>query len=373
MSLRMIADVLKARDISTHCPLCGRAFSRLSSDEEHIFPKWLLHKHDLWNRRLNIPNFIGKPYKSVKIQVCTRCNGKRFGAVETRLAPLFASSDSLASIRDVEDDVLAIWLGKIFWLLIRKSHSVVDFRTRDSSNPDRIIPADLLPGTLFLGMFERTFATGKGMVSCFSADPPIPELFYHAPYSLYRFKIDTRDNRFESFDFFDNPLTLGLGFRSGNLGVVCLFDGGLHKRFRQPWYKFLLREALHPQQFAETTARMIYDQTVLHESAYEVTYYWNQHLKAVIAQTHTPRHFNPYLEKNHDPTRLAGLIARLSAHNPAQILGPNGSIITCLHDVNGGFLRFAVTEAELAAARADPNQIIFGPTNIDWRVKENKI
>jgi hypothetical protein len=68
MSLRMIADVLKAREITTHCPLCGRAFAHFSWDEEHIFPRWIQHHHGLWNRKLNIPNFIGKRYKSVKIR-----------------------------------------------------------------------------------------------------------------------------------------------------------------------------------------------------------------------------------------------------------------------------------------------------------------
>jgi hypothetical protein len=61
----MIRDVLANRDIDTHCPLCGRSFGRVKSSEEHIFPKWLQQHHGLLTRRLNIPNFIGKPYKSV--------------------------------------------------------------------------------------------------------------------------------------------------------------------------------------------------------------------------------------------------------------------------------------------------------------------
>src|SRR5882757_2895527 len=172
MSLRMISDVMKARDVSTHCPLCGRSFSRFPSDEEHIFPKWLLHHHNLWNRRLNIPNFIGKAYKSVKIDICKRCNGKTFGALETRIAPLIISADPFTATSVLDDHEFAIWLGKVFWLLIRKSHSVVDFRTRDMPEPDRIVPADVLAGTLFLGMIERAFATGKAMETCHSTDPP---------------------------------------------------------------------------------------------------------------------------------------------------------------------------------------------------------
>jgi hypothetical protein len=371
MSLRMIKDVLAVRDIESHCPLCGRSFARFSSDEEHIYPKWLQHHHNLWTRRLNIPNFIGKQYKSVKIKVCRRCNGTTFGALESLIAPYLTDSDSYSAASVLEDDHLAVWLGKIFWLLVQKSRSAPDFRTRSAAEPDFIIPSDLMAGTLFLGMIERAFATRKGLFSCYSSDPPVPELYYEAPYSLYRFRIDMSDARFESFDFFDNPSTLGVGFRSGSLGVVCIFDGGLHKRFRRWWYEFLIDEALHPMQFAEVAGRMIYDQTVLDVDATQVTYYWNSKLNAVVAQTHTPRYFNPYLSENHDPERLASLLGRLMANDPAQLLRSDGSVLSCLHDKNGKFLKYAVTSAELAAARADPDRVIFGPSNINWRIREN--
>jgi hypothetical protein len=56
---------------------------------------------------------------------------------------------------------------------------------------------------------------------CYSSDPPVPELFYGAPYSLYRFRIDTRDDRFEAFDFTDSPMVLGVSFRTHTLGVIA--------------------------------------------------------------------------------------------------------------------------------------------------------
>lgn len=367
MSLRMIKEVLNPRDVATHCPLCGRAFSRFPSDEEHIYPKWIQHHHDLWNRRLNIPNFIGKKYKTIKITVCTRCNRKTFGNLETRLAPLLTGADPFASAAPIENFALAVWLGKIFWLLLRKSHSVIDFRTRDLPQPDRILPNELLPATLFLGMFERAFATRKTMVACYDTDPPIPEFFYEEPYSLYRFRIDTRDSRFEAFDFTDSPIGLGASMRTNNLGLICLFDGGLHRRFRGHWYNSLLGETLHPIQFAEVTARMMYDQTVLHDDAKRVTYYWKETLNSVISQIHTPRNSNPYLQENHDPKRLASYIGRHIFNDPAQILGPDGAIASCIYNSEKCFLRYPVTNAELEAARADPNRTVLGPMETKWR------
>jgi hypothetical protein len=152
------------------------------------------------------PNFTGKAYKSVKIKICKRCNGKTFGDLEAQLAPVVTGADPFAAAAAISNDDLAFWLGKIFWLLIRKSHSVLDFRTRNLPEQDRVLPNELLPGTLFLGMAERAYATGKAMVCCYSSDPPVPEFFYEVPYSLYRFRIDTRDDRFEAFDFTDSRM-----------------------------------------------------------------------------------------------------------------------------------------------------------------------
>ncbi|MDN4985544.1 hypothetical protein QY049_20480 [Bradyrhizobium sp. WYCCWR 13022] len=371
MSLRMISDVLKPRDVSTHCALCGRSFARFPSDEEHIFPKWLQRHHNLWTRRLNIPNFTGKRYDTVKLRICQRCNNRTFGAIETRLAPLLTSHDPFSSVDQLDDEELALWLGKIFWLLIRKSQAAIDFRTRDLPEPDRIIPNDIMPGTLYLGMIERAFAMKKGMVACYAGDPAIPRYFYDVPYSLYRFRIDERDKRFEAFDFFDNPITLGVGLRTGTLGVICLFDGGLHRRFLSQTWDFLGGHALHPIQFAEVAATMFYDGTVLHDDATRVTYFWNPELNAVVSQVHTRRNFNPYLADRHDPARLAAFIGRHTFSDPNKILMPDGHTFTSLHDKDRNFMRFAVTDEEVQAALADPDQIVLGPMDADWRSKPN--
>jgi hypothetical protein len=114
-------------------------------------------------------------YKTVKISICVRCNGKIFGGLETRIAPLLGTDDPYNGAGTLDDGELAVWLAKIFWLLVCKSHSVVDFRTRDAAQPEKILPDAVLPGTLFLGMLERTYAMRKGLVSCYATDPPVPE------------------------------------------------------------------------------------------------------------------------------------------------------------------------------------------------------
>jgi hypothetical protein len=362
----MISEVLANRGIDTHCPLCGRPFTRAGSSAEHIFPKWLQHHHDLWTCRLTIPNFIGKTYESIKIKICERCNNKRYGKNETIISNLLRSPDAYAACAAIPDDVLAIWLGKIFWLLCRKSHSVEDFRTYDQPQVDRIIPDRMIPGTLYLGMIQRTFATKKRMVSCFGDDPPIPSL-YRNPYSFYRFRIDTRDTKFETFDYADNVPVLGAALRSNTLGMICLFDGGSHRQFRAQHLDFAISKTLHPMQFNEILARAFYDQTVLDELSCRVTYFWNTRLRSVIAMNHTQRFYDPYLEVNHDPRRLAFFVGRHTFCDPGTIVSDDGErIFTLLKDQDGAFLQYPVTDEEIDAARRDPYRIWYRLDNA-WR------
>jgi hypothetical protein len=111
---------------------------------------------------------------------------------------------------------------------------------------------------------------------------------------------------------------------------------------------------------------MIYDQTVLDEGAGKVTYYWNRALNSVVAQCHSSRNFNPYLEVNHDPERLAAIVGGYTSIDPAQILRPDGVTNSFLNDLNGRFQRFAVKDAELEALRADPDRVVLGPTDAKW-------
>ena len=199
-------------------------------------------------------------------------------------------------------------------------------------------------------------------------DPPY-SLLYGAPYSLYRFRIDTRDPRFEVFDYVDNVAVLGTSICSNNIGLVCVFDGGLHRAFRSHHFDFLSGELLHPMQFNEVIAQIFFDQTVLDQRACQVTYFWNARLNAVIAMTGTSRFYNPYLEANSDRKRYAAMVAQYTFSDPATIMSEGGKLFTLLKDHSEAFLRFAVTEEEIEVARSDPNQVVRGPLSAAWRQK----
>lgn len=341
MSLRMISDVAKVRSLETHCPLCGRPFTRAKQTQEHIFPRWLQEHHGLASRKLTIPNLTNRLYKSVRIGICIKCNSDRYGKLEKSISRAMRSADAFDALLEIDSRDLAAWLGKIVWLLCRKSHAADDYLRRDEPQPQKILPEELLTGVLYLGLFQRAYAMKKGMVACFRGDPPFPEFFYGAPYSLYRYRIDTQhDAHVGAFDFVDNIPTLSVALRSGEVGLICLFDGGLHRHWRSDAYDYLAHERLHPFQFKEVIARMIYDQTVLEYDAHRIQYYWNRSLNTVVSELFWRRVLNPYVQENTDPARLADILKQLTTLDHVEIdnSGPNVSP-TLLKTMTGEFNR----------------------------------
>ncbi len=134
----------------------------------------------------------------------------------------------------------------------------------------------------------------------------------------------------------------------------CLFDGGLHQRFRSGRFAYLGGHKLHPAQFTELVAQIFYDQTVLDPEACRVTYYSNRPLKAIVAQTSGRRSYDPYLQELHDPSRLARMLGYYTSQEPDSLLFEGERTFTSLQRPDGAFMRFAVTPDEIEAARRDP-------------------
>lgn len=192
---------------------------------------------------------------------------------------------------------------------------------------------------------------------------------YRKPFSLYRYRIDPRSR--SAFDYFDAFAVNGIALRSGNLGLVCLFDGGLHEIYRSVRFSSLRHEVLHPLQFNELAGRIFYDQTVLDPNARINTFCWNELLSSVVAQVHLPRGRDPYLQRNDAPSRFAVMIGRLTFCDPNDVIwrDENGEIVgynSVLFDSEGCFYRYPVTEDEVAAAKADP-RLKIRSMDMSWR------
>ena len=67
--------VIKDRSFGrSTCFLCARRLGSKNRSDEHIFPKWLQARFDLWNERLTLINGTTIPYRSLVVPCCKICN-----------------------------------------------------------------------------------------------------------------------------------------------------------------------------------------------------------------------------------------------------------------------------------------------------------
>lgn len=56
------------------CFVCGVARNAKEFNDEHILPRWLLRKHDLFAREIMLPNGHSYRYDRYKVPCCAECN-----------------------------------------------------------------------------------------------------------------------------------------------------------------------------------------------------------------------------------------------------------------------------------------------------------
>lgn len=112
------------------CFICGRP----ADTKEHLFPKWLQHKFNLWDQQLVIPNKTTIAYRQLIVPCCAKCNGEVYSDLENKIA----------SNTETDADIWR-WANKVHFGLTLKDK----FFEWDRKNPgykigDVISPSDPL-------------------------------------------------------------------------------------------------------------------------------------------------------------------------------------------------------------------------------------
>lgn len=106
----------KPKEDKGTCFICGRN----SDTVEHVIPKWLQHRYNLWNEYISIPNGTSIPYRKLLVPSCKKCNNEVYGQLENRVSSGSAS----------ESDIWK-WANKIHYSLCYKDR----FFEWDRKNP----------------------------------------------------------------------------------------------------------------------------------------------------------------------------------------------------------------------------------------------
>ena len=104
------------------CFLCGVAVDDDSRTREHVFPKWLIKRHDLWNAQIALLNGTLIPYSQLTVTCCKTCNGTHLSKLEMEISDAFAGGPD--AVRALPEERLFLWLGKFYYGLVFRQLSL---------------------------------------------------------------------------------------------------------------------------------------------------------------------------------------------------------------------------------------------------------
>ena len=222
------------------CFLCGQTFPPGKLTREHIFPKWLQRKLDLWDRELNLLNGTSIRYRNLTIPACILCNGVILSKLENAVAEsLRGGADA---VRSLGHERLFIWIAKLFFGILYAEALLPADRADRQLGP--IVPAEAIQGFKHLHFLMQA---ARSTFEFQSVDTK-----YHT--SILVFPVQQHPDPAYRFMYRDDIDHGCAAVRLDTVGFLYVMDGGVQERVASEALPALFNHALHPLQFEELTA-----------------------------------------------------------------------------------------------------------------------
>jgi hypothetical protein len=225
-----------------HCFLCGTALSVSNRTDEHVFPKWMQRRFNLWNQELTLLNGTPIRYRSLTIPCCESCNTYWLSQVEEKVAAAFEAGHE--AVARFDRTLLALWIWKLYYGLHFKQIALPVDRQQPAG------PAIVSTG--YLGRFAEVHHTLQAMRQ--------KVRFQRVPGSVFVYEAQVPDRPEYQFDYRDSRLTAFLALRAADTIVMASFDWEAMASVLVDSARLdvAARIALHPVQFTEVAAHGSY-------------------------------------------------------------------------------------------------------------------
>lgn len=224
------------------CFLCGTKLNEENRTEEHVYPKWLQRRFNLFDKTLVLLNETSIQYKDLKIQCCKRCNNILGERIEKPIER--AVNGGYDDFKDIDRTILFQWLNKISYGTLYKEMSLKF--DRKSKDGETILTSEELRELRMRYIFL------KGTIS--------DAKYISRPYSILIFKLRDSVTGYEYLAH-DGYLIPCFFIRMGDIGAVSnLQDNGCNENlYRMDTnYMGLFDKSLYHLQFLEICARFAY-------------------------------------------------------------------------------------------------------------------
>jgi len=227
------------------CFLCGKSLEGQQT-VEHVFPRWLLNRFNLWNHKLVLLNGTEISYRQLTIPCCATCNNEHLSTLEQALQR--GVEGGYLEFTKIDELMVHQWMSKIFYGLLFKELSL----SIDRENPHE--------GTITSPELLERYRTAHWFLQSVRLPLEFSNFF---PGSIFIFQIHTYGDE-RDFDYHDGLAALTFSIRMGEVGVVAsLQDNGAQKEVFAEYYERIRKITLHPIQFDEFSAKIAYQATVM--------------------------------------------------------------------------------------------------------------
>jgi hypothetical protein len=226
------------------CFLCGASGQDVTL--EHVFPKWLQRRFNLWTQRVGLLNDSLIQYRQLTIPACARCNNVDLSRLESAVAK--AVDGGYATASSLDPYLWYLWAGKLFYGVLRRELNL--FRNRAKPEEGSIVSDSLLKSFSNLYLFLQ----GIRKKHEFTSEPP---------YSVLVCNLHDLGH-LRNYGFRDNMIHMTVSVRMGDIALlVSLEDGGLTTESYGRFVGEVAGRKLHPIQFDELTAKVAYQVALL--------------------------------------------------------------------------------------------------------------
>jgi hypothetical protein len=309
----------------TTCFLCAEPLTAETRTDEHVIPKWVQQKYDLWNEGLGLLNDTSIQYRQLTVPCCRRCNNERLSRLESTVE--VAVSSGYDAVVALPKFVLFQWLAKIFVGLLYKDLMLPFDRSNRSAG--NIIDSETLKRFSIMHLWIQVASlTGDG------------NEHEYWPGSVFVFRTQKPENPKDQFDLVDMTLANALAIRLGDVGIVADFlENGLHARIAGDSFMPYQSFPLHPLQFKELAARIFYAASLI-DMQTDVEFYSTSDGLKIAFLWQPKENSSPREWKNEEYARVLANVMRFSEDE--KVFEPTKGIWTCLHNEDGSIRKLSL-------------------------------
>lgn len=92
------------------CFVCDTLLNDDNRTEEHIYPKWLQRKFNLYNQKISLLNGTFIDYRNLKVPCCKACNEKMSARIERPMEQ--AVESDYENFVGINRNIVFQWLNK---------------------------------------------------------------------------------------------------------------------------------------------------------------------------------------------------------------------------------------------------------------------